>query len=295
MTLMTTSTTAPGLPFTKGHGTQNDFVLVPDLDGTRDLSADLVRRLADRRSGIGGDGVIRVVRTAHATEPDVQALAGQADWFMDYRNADGSMAQMCGNGTRVFAAYLAREGLETRPDFAIATRAGIKHVRTTPIGYAVNLGPWRLEDPAQAAAEGFTAVVSAAGIPDLPGLRVDLGNPHTVVVLPPDIDLADLDLSSAPVVAPVPPAGTNVEFVRAVGPGQLAMRVHERGVGETRSCGTGAVAAALAVRWWEGPSQDTAVWTVDVPGGRLTVTVESDETVELAGPAALVADGIFTD
>ena len=125
MTLMTTSTTAPGLPFTKGHGTQNDFVLVPDLDGTRDLSADLVRRLADRRSGIGGDGVIRVVRTAHATEPQVQALAGQADWFMDYRNADGSVAQMCGNGTRVFAAYLAREGLETRPDFAIATRAGI--------------------------------------------------------------------------------------------------------------------------------------------------------------------------
>ena len=71
--------------------------------------------------------------------------------------------------------------------------------------------------------------------------------------------------------------------------------MHERGVGETRSCGTGAVAAAPAVRWWEGPSQDTAVWTVDVPGGRLTVTVESDETVELAGPAALVADGIFTD
>lgn len=292
---MTTRAAGSGLPFTKGHGTQNDFVLVPDLDGTLDLTPALVSRLADRRAGIGGDGVIRIGPTVHAIEPEVRALADQARWFMDYRNADGSVAQMCGNGTRVFAAYLTREGLEAGPDFAIATRAGLKHVRTTATGYAVNLGPWRLEDPEQAAAEGFTAVVSAAGAPDLPGLRIDLGNPHTVVVLPPEIDLADLDLTVAPAVAPIPPEGTNVEFVRAVGPGHLAMRVHERGVGETRSCGTGAVAAALAVRWWEGSAHDTRVWTVDVPGGRLTVTVEADETAELAGPAALVADGVFTD
>ncbi|HMT90608.1 MAG TPA: diaminopimelate epimerase, partial [Dermatophilaceae bacterium] len=268
-----------------------DFVVLSDPDGSFDPSPAEVRFLCDRRAGVGADGVLRAVPARF-----IEGWAGKPElWFMDYRNADGSVAQMCGNGTRVFAAYLTREGLEAGPDFAIATRAGLKHVRTTATGYAVNLGPWRLEDPEQAAAEGFTAVVSAAGAPDLPGLRIDLGNPHTVVVLPPEIDLADLDLPVAPAVAPTPPEGTNVEFVRAVGPGHLAMRVHERGVGETRSCGTGAVAAALAVRWWEGSAHDTRVWTVDVPGGRLTVTVEADETVELAGPAALVADGVFTD
>ena len=282
------------LSFTKGHGTENDFILVPDLDGELDLSAGVVRSLADRRAGIGADGVIRVVRSARSREPAVEGLAADAEWFMDYRNADGSIAEMCGNGSRVFAAYLRREGLETRDEFPIATRAGVKTVRATDSGYAVDLGPWLVEEANQAQREGFTAVVALDGLPDLPGLRVDMGNPHTVVVLPTEVDLASLDLTVAPRVAPTPEHGTNVEFVRVVGPGHIAMRVVERGVGETRSCGTGAAAAAVAVRWWQGPTDDNREWTVDVPGGRLHVVATPHGTAELAGPAALVADGVVS-
>jgi len=283
-----------GLAFTKGHGTENDFVLVPDPHGRVDLTAEQVRHLADRRAGVGADGVIRVVPTHVADEPEVRAQSGLAAWFMDYRNADGSVSEMCGNGTRVFAAYLVREGLQAPGDFAIATRAGVKQVRTVPEGYAVDLGAVRVDETEGARESGFNAVVHAVGAPDLPGLRVDVGNPHTVVVLPAGLPLAELDLSRAPHVVPHPSAGTNVEFVQVIGPGHIAMRVYERGVGETRSCGTGAVAAAAATRWWDGPEDTTTTWQVDVPGGRLTVTFTPAGTAELAGPAVLVADGTWT-
>jgi diaminopimelate epimerase len=277
--------------FTKGHGTENDFVLVPDLEGVLELSAEQAARLADRRAGIGGDGVIRVVPTAAAREPDVAAQAAEARWFMDYRNADGSLSEMCGNGTRVFATYLRREGLETADEFAIATRAGVKTVRfETPDLIAVNLGPWRLTQSAIADAEGFDALVQVEGADPLSALSLDLGNPHTVVALPEALDLEALDLHRVPVVNPAPVHGTNVEFVRPLGSGHIRMRVHERGVGETRSCGTGAAAAALATRFWAGGQGDT--WTVDVPGGRLRVRALPGQEVELAGPAVLVADGV---
>jgi len=279
------------LRFTKGHGTQNDFILVRDLDGAQDLSAGDVRLLADRRAGLGADGVIRVVPTGRATESAVRAQADRARWFMDYRNADGSLAEMCGNGARVFAAYLRREGLEESTEFSIATRAGVAPVVVTGEQYAVDLGPWFVVDPAGARERGFGATVRARHGVELPALSLDLGNPHTVVILPTDFDLDALDLTEAPAVSPHPQQGTNVEFVRAMGPGHIAMRVHERGVGETRSCGTGAAAAALATRWWEGESDDNTEWTVDVPGGRLTVRALPDQHVELAGPAVLVADG----
>jgi diaminopimelate epimerase len=283
---------ADEIAFTKGHGTENDFVLVPDLDGLLDLSPGRAALLADRRAGIGGDGVIRVTPTAAATEPEVLAQASQARWFMDYRNADGSLAEMCGNGTRVFAAYLRREGLETTDEFAIATRAGVKLVRFEgPDLIAVNLGSWRLADPAKAEAEGFDALVHIDRLEPLSALSLDLGNPHTVVALPEALGLDRVDLTQAPVVNPAPPHGTNVEFVRPQGPGHIAMRVHERGVGETRSCGTGAAAAALATRWWAGESEGNTQWRVDVPGGRLRVRALPGHEVELAGPAALVADG----
>ncbi|HEY7987974.1 MAG TPA: diaminopimelate epimerase [Lapillicoccus sp.] len=282
------------VPFTKGHGTQNDFVLVPDLDGTRPLTTDEVRLLADRRAGLGGDGVIRVVPTARAEEAEVRALAGDAEWFMDYHNADGSPAEMCGNGSRVFAAYLRREGLVEEDVFRIATRGGTKAVTVTGEQYAVDLGPWRVVDPEGARKRGFDSTVRSRGGTELPALRLDLGNPHTVVILPPDFDLAELDLTEPPAVSPHPQHGTNVEFVRAIGQGHIAMRVHERGVGETRSCGTGAAAAALATRWWEGEADDNTEWTVDVPGGRVAVRALPDGHVELAGPAVLVADGTVT-
>ncbi len=275
--------------FTKGHGTENDFVLVPALDGALQLSAADVAYLADRRAGIGGDGVIRVVPSALADEPEVRAQAEQAAWFMDYRNADGSVAEMCGNGTRVFAAYLRREGLEAGDDITIATRTGVKTVRFEADGtIAVDLGAWRLSEPDAAAAQGYDALVHVPGIDPLSALSLDLGNPHTVAALPEQVDLDTLDLHLPPAVHPQPPHGTNVELVRPLGPGHLSMRVHERGVGETRSCGTGACAAALATRYWAGGGDE---WVVDVPGGRLRVRVLPSGTVELAGPAVLVADG----
>ena len=280
------------LSFTKGHGTHNDFVVVPDADARLDLTADLVRALADRRGGIGGDGVIRVVPTEAADDPGVRTLAADAPWFMDYRNADGSLAQMCGNGTRVFAAYLRREGWEQGDEFAIATRAGVKRIRIDGEQIATDMGPWRFTDPHLVAEQGHDALVHLDDGDPYSAMSVDLGNPHTVVALPPAVDLAAVDLTRAPHVRPEPPEGTNVEVVRPLGPGHIVMRVHERGVGETRSCGTGACAAALATSFWHNERvTEGERWVVDMPGGRLVVTALPGQRVELAGPAALVADG----
>jgi diaminopimelate epimerase len=283
------------LTFTKGHGTENDFVLVPDLDATIDLTPEQVRRLTDRRAGIGGDGVIRVVRTRDV--PEVAGQASEAEWFMDYRNADGSPAEMCGNGIRVFVAYLRREGLVPVGDggeVAVATRAGTKHVRADGDGLAVDLGAWKVVGGEAALEAGGDALVRVEGLAaPVSGLTLDLGNPHTVVVLPGLGELRDLDLQRAPDVEPAPPHGTNVELVVVQGAGHVVMRVHERGVGETRSCGTGAAAAALAARAWTAIAGggDVDEWRVDVPGGTLRVRVLASGSVELAGPAVLVADG----
>lgn len=282
------------LTFTKGHGTQNDFVLVSDPDGAIDLSPDDVRWLADRHAGIGGDGVIRVVRTRAA--PEVADQADLAEWFMDHHNADGSPAEMCGNGARVFASYLRRAGLV--PDdglpLRVATRSGPKDVRFEGDLIAVDLGAWHIVGGDAALADGGDATVAVAGLPgSVAGLSLDLGNPHTVLLLPAEADLAAADLTVAPVVDPAPPLGTNVELVVPLAPGHVVMRVHERGVGETRSCGTGAAAAALAARAWAvaGGGEADDEWRVDVPGGTVWVRVLGGR-VELVGPAVLVADGV---
>ncbi len=282
------------LRFTKGHGTQNDFVLIPDPDGTIHLTASDVALIADRRAGIGADGVIRVVPARHADEPEVRELTEDAEWFMDYRNADGSPAAMCGNGTRVTAAYLRREGLERGSRISLATRAGVKHITVIESGddteFVTDLGEWALLDPATAEEKGYDCLVRPHLGMDVPGLSVDVGSRHTVVLLPEEVALDHLDLTEAPTVTPAPPDGSNVEFVRVIGPGHIAMRVHERGVGETRSCGTGAAAAVVATHWWAGSSDTADQWTVDVPGGRLVVRLAGTR-VDLQGPAALVADG----
>ncbi|MGY4646106.1 diaminopimelate epimerase [Cellulomonas sp. URHB0016] len=298
------------LQVTKGHGTQNDFVLLDDRTGSVDLGATLVRELADRRAGLGGDGVIRVVASERLPE-GVAALTEEpaATWFMDYRNADGSVAEMCGNGVRVFAAYLERLGLwdPAAGALALGTRAGVRRVRRVPVPagvdddvwYAVDMGRWSIPGGAAAVQAGADADVEVAGLEVArAALSIDLGNPHTVLALPDESELAAADLTRAPVVTPVPPHGTNVELVVPLGEeraadgalvGRVRMRVHERGVGETRSCGTGACAAALAVRTWAGPGAPD-VWLVEVPGGTVRVTVLPDGHVELAGPAVLVAE-----
>ncbi|WP_315095744.1 diaminopimelate epimerase [uncultured Cellulomonas sp.] len=300
---------APTLHVTKGHGTQNDFVLLDDRDARVELSAALVRSLTDRRAGVGGDGVIRLVAGEHLPE-GVAALAEEpaARWFMDYRNGDGSVAEMCGNGVRVFAAYLERLGLWDASDgeLALGTRAGVRRVRRVPVPaglgddvwYAVDMGRWFLPGGADAARAGADAEVAVAGLEVArAGLSVDVGNPHVVLALGGEDELAAADLTRAPEVTPVPPQGTNVELVVPLGEAQQAdgtlvgrvrMRVHERGVGETRSCGTGACAAALAVRTWAGVGAPD-VWLVDVPGGTVRVSMLPEGHVELAGPAVLVA------
>ena len=304
-----TSAPTSVLTFAKGHGTENDFVLLDDRTGSLDLTPELVRALADRRAGVGGDGVIRVVPTASVPGGSaVLAADPSAVWFMDYRNADGSVAEMCGNGVRVFAAYLERLGLAEVPQcapgeasLAVGTRAGVRRVRRETNGwFAVDMGPWRVTGGAAATIAGADSEVTVAGLDvPRPALGIDVGNPHAVVALADLAALASADLSRAPAVSPAPLHGINVELVVPLGEevdadgrtvGRLRMRVHERGVGETRSCGTGACAAALAVRAWAGDGAPD-VWLVDVPGGTLRVSLLATGTVELAGPAELVAAG----
>lgn len=260
-----------GMRFVKGHGTENDFVILPDPDGVLDLTPEAVARLCDRRAGIGADGVLRAVRTKAA---DVDA---DAEWFMDYRNADGSIAEMCGNGVRVFARYLVDAGLAPPGEWDLATRAGLRRVTLGPSGdVTVEMGRPELLGPGEASLAGASFA----------GERVSVGNPHLACRVTEPV--AALDLSRAPDFDPaVFPAGVNVEFFRGVGERHVEMRVYERGSGETRSCGTGTVAVAAAA---VGGVADGAEWTVDVPGGRVTVVLDG-ETSYLSGPAVLVAEG----
>ena len=262
--------------FSKGHGTQNDFVVLLDRENVLDPSDDDVRWLCDRRAGIGADGLLRVVLARHV--PDWDGDPGL--WFMDYRNADGSLAQMCGNGARVFVRYLLDEGLASGPDVDIATRAGLKRASVLVDG-RVRVAMGRVS------VQPGTVRVSTADGSAFDATPVDVGNPHAVSFgTRPGV----LDLSRAPVWEPSTafPEGVNLEFVEPVGERHVAMRVFERGVGETRSCGTGTVAAAAAARAREGSGDGT--WTVDVPGGRVEVELTGDEAF-LTGPAVLVAHG----
>jgi diaminopimelate epimerase len=263
----------------KGHGTENDFVIVPDLEGALDLSPALVRALCDRRGGIGADGVLRVVRSAN--DPDGKEFAADAEYFMDYRNADGSVAETCGNGIRVFLRYLMRSRLVTE-SAAVATRGGIVSARSGTDGdISVLMGlPQVLADRPVATAAPISAQALAA---------VRMPNPHVVIPVAAEV-LDQLDLTRPPIVVPPLPDGQNVEFVASIAPYHLRMRVHERGVGETRSCGTGICAAAVAAATAAGSAADGATWQVDVPGGTCRVIWHTDWTVELIGPAVIVAE-----
>ena len=274
-----------GLRVLKGHGTGNDFVLVPDPASAVELTAAQVRALCDRRFGLGADGVLRVVPTA--ASPEVADQADVAHWFMDYRNGDGTVAEMCGNGARVFARYLVDSGLETGREFSIATRGGARTVRIEDDrDVTVDMG------------EASTPLLRAMAVVSVAhqswnGAGVFVPNPHCVVFLDDPDELVALDLTNAPRVEPraMFPDGVNVEFVHRVGaPAEqhVRMRVHERGVGETLSCGTGAVAVTVAAAARDDAPVATA-YTVDVPGGTVVVTRRADSHLELRGPAVLVA------
>ncbi len=276
--------------FLKGHGTGNDFVLIPDLDGTLVLDAAQVAAICDRRFGVGADGVLRVVRSA--ADPESAEFAAEAEYFMDYRNADGSKAEMCGNGSRLFVRYLIESGLVNGPDVAFYTRGGVRTAHYEAEGFvAVDMGapePMRVRVATIVAANDHTWSDSGLFMP----------NPHAVVFVD---DTAEAgSLLEAPTVEPSGawPEGANVEFVVRKGPRHIAMRVFERGVGETQSCGTGACAAAVVTMIQDGLSaiesrHEAVTYRVDVPGGTLHVTWRADDHVVLTGPTAVVAHGLL--
>ena len=256
-----------GVRFVKGHGTENDFVLLPDADGTLELTPDMVRRLCDRSAGLGADGVLRVVPSVLV--PDGAPYADEARFFMDHHNADGSLAEMCGNGVRLYARYLVASGLVRPGQLRVGTRAGVKELDVPPGDglVTVDMGP--------------AVVGDDVDIDGTKGTAVSMGNPHAVVPVDSVAALGVLDPARKDL---------NVEYVEQRGPTSLVMRVHERGVGETRSCGTGACAVVVAHSLWTGTDRDTA-YDVEVPGGRLVVTWRSDGHVLLTGPAVLGATG----
>lgn len=264
--------------FHKGHGTHNDFILLSDPEGLRPLTPEFVQAVADRRSGFGADGVIRAVRAGASGEE----LDGDGSlWFMDYYNADGSIAEMCGNGLRVFARFLMQEQLIDTDEFDVVTRAGIKHVVAGARDVATTIGP------AEVASDRAWVSVGEHGYEAVP---VDVGNPHAVSFVTP-ADLESLDLHDMPTWEPADrfPDGVNLEFVAVKSADELTMRVYERGVGETMSCGTGVVAAAAAHRSLH-PGEEAV--TVHVPGGTLHVEF-GDDGATLTGPAVIVGDGHF--
>jgi diaminopimelate epimerase len=284
--------------FAKGHGTQNDFVLLPDVGAELRLTAARVAALCDRRRGLGADGVLRITTAGAAVTAGVLDRLPDGvsanDWYMDYRNADGSTAQMCGNGVRVFAHYLRASGMESRDEFVVGSVAGprmvtLHHVDATNADVTVDMGK------ANRLGSGGKAFEVIVGGKRFTGLAVDVGNPHLACV---DPHLSIEELAALDVGAPVHfdraqfPDGVNVEVLTAPVGGLVQMRVHERGVGETRSCGTGTVAAAVAALADAGA--DTGTLTVRVPGGDVMVTI-TDATSYLRGPSVLVARGEITD
>lgn len=285
----------------KAHATGNDFVVYLDEDGTHEPTADEVRFLCDRHFGIGGDGLIRLAHPQAVSDVNERRIAdcaaGDADWFMDYRNADGSLAEMCGNGTRAITLFAQRQGIADQPGgkpFRLGTRAGVKVL--TSLGdvpglgkdvFQVEMGAWKRGD-----VDGYEVTIPGTS-GSARGTFVDMGNPHVVAVLEdafaslPNVE--DLDLVTKPVVAPETPSDQNVEFVRIDeqseddDAGEATMRVNERGCGETLSCGTGLCATAITLRAKTGIDH----WTITVRGGTLRVDV-TDEDVKLTGSATIV-------
>lgn len=264
------------LAVAKGHGTENDFVILTDPEDFLDPPADLVRYLCRRQAGLGADGLLRVVKAGHIAD-----WAGDPGlWFMDYRNADGTVAEMCGNGLRVFVMHLVEKGLvDPKGPIYIATRAGVRVAEVLPGGRVrVEIGP------AVVSGERYWIEMGGIGWKAIP---VDVGNPHGVCF---HDDVDAVDFSGGPEFSRDQfTRGVNVEVVQVLGPGHLKMRVHERGVGETRSCGTGTVAVAAAAAATLPEEAERTAWRVDVPGG--TLRVDLGENCMLTGPAVIVFEG----
>ncbi len=269
------------IPFVKGHGTENDFLLVPDADGSLGpMPPEVVRAMCDRHAGLGADGVIRVVRTDAADDPAAVSARGEAEWFMDYLNSDGSLSEMCGNGVRVLGRYLVeRVDVDPARPLPVATRAGVQVLEVADDLITVDMGTPRVLGDTSVQVDGQSWAAT----------HVDMGNPHAVAFVASLAEAGPL-LTEPTFDQSVYPSGVNVEFVVRRGPRSVAMRVHERGSGETRSCGTGACAVMVASALADGGGPGSA-YDVELPGGRLHVAWTDDDRVRLTGPAVLVAEG----
>jgi diaminopimelate epimerase len=279
------------MKFAKYHGTGNDFVMIEDLDGTLSLSPALIAALCHRRKGAGGDGVIRITRT------------DGADFFMDYYNANGEVAEMCGNGIRCLAKYVYDRGITRKDEIDVQTRAGLKHLRMRTEDGAVrsvtvDMGPPAFERKAipMSGDPTDTFLVRTLEVGDMTfsASAVSMGNPHVVVFLDDGQDLGSFDVpgvGSTIEHLPLFPNRTNVEFVKAAGD-RIVLRVWERGSGETMACGTGACAALAA------SSQAGLVGReaeIEFPGGLLRVAWAEEGHLFLTGPAVCVYDGVLDD
>jgi diaminopimelate epimerase len=276
------------LEFVKAHGTGNDFVVIEDLDDRHGaaFTPEFVRLVCDRHLGIGADGLIRIAPGSGRSAP----------FFMDYRNADGSVAEMCGNGARVVAKYLGDRGY-VGGAFDLETRAGVKHLKlhvdnrgcvdqvTVDMGAP---GPAREQPLALGGllGPGWDGTGTVATL-------VSLGNPHAVVFV--DGLVADLDQLPVETAGPriehdraLFPARGNVEFVQVLDQGAVRVRTWERGVGETLACGTGACAVAVAgqLRGLTGERL-----TVRLRGGDLRLDWAPGRNIRMTGPAREVAHG----
>jgi diaminopimelate epimerase len=288
------------LSFAKYHGTGNDFVMIEDVRDELRLAPALIAALCDRHFGVGADGLIRVTAGPGATrggDPGLTGQAERADFFMDYHNADGQPAEMCGNGIRCLGKLAYERGLTGKTELDVATRGGLKHIAlgveggevrrvTVDMGApAFSLGEIPMAGPAggtflsqrfEWAGGWFTASA------------VSMGNPHLVLFV--DRDTRELDVSRiGPALEHDPRFSqrTNVEFV-APAPDGIRVRVWERGVGETMACGTGACASLVAAHLAGIAGRRAAVW---FPGGALDVEWLPDGPVVMTGPAVRVYEG----
>jgi diaminopimelate epimerase len=280
--------------FTKYHGTGNDFVMIEDLDDRLRLPPELIARICDRHRGVGADGVIRIVRGAGPDAP-----GEVADFFMDYSNADGNVAEMCGNGIRCLAVHVFDRGLTDRSEIDVWTRAGLKRLLIeeedgVAARVTVDMGIPSLErkaipmtgEPTDTFVEQPLAVDGLR----LQATAVSMGNPHCVLFVEPVVDLQSMDVARLGRIVehrPEFPLGANVEFAKVVD-GRVLVRVWERGSGLTMACGTGACASLVASALAGRTGREAEV---EFPGGVLEVAWRRDDHVVLTGPAVKVFEG----